>query len=70
MGHSGMRPNTLDLVNSPGSGRHQKKTPKKRNYPGSPMNGMKTQRKVAMTKIVLYDVGRRENEAPRQGATN
>ena len=61
----------MDLVNSPGSGRHQKKTRrKKRNYPGSPMNGVKTQRKVAMTKIVLYDVGRKKNEARRQGATN
>ena len=26
---------------------------KKRNCPGSPMNGMKTQRRVAMTKIVF-----------------
>ena len=43
----------MGLVSSPGSGRHQKKRPKKRNYPGSPMNGMKTQRKVAMTKIVF-----------------
>ena len=36
-----------------GSGRHQKKTLKKRNCPGSPTNGMKTQRRVAMTKIVF-----------------
>ena len=45
-------PNTLDWVKRPGSGLHQKKMLKKRNCPGSPMNGIKTQRRAAMVRIV------------------
>ena len=41
----------LDWVKSPGSGLHQKKMLKKRNWPGSQMNGMKTQRRAAMIRI-------------------
>ena len=44
--------NTMDWVKSPGSGLHQKKMLKKRNCPWSPMNGMKTQRRAAMIRIV------------------
>ena len=36
-----------------GECRHQKNTLKNRSFPGSTMNGMKTQRRVAMTKIVF-----------------
>ena len=43
------RPNTLAWVKSPGSEPHQKKMLKKRNCPGSPMNGMKD---AAMIRIV------------------
>ena len=46
------RLNTLDWVKSPGSGPLQKKMLKRKNCPMNVKNGMKTQRRAAMTKIV------------------
>ena len=42
----------MDWVKSPGSCPYHKKMLKKRNFQGSPMIGMKTQRRAAMTKLV------------------
>ena len=50
--HSRRRLNTLGWVKSPGSGPLQKKMLKKKSFSGSVKNGMKTQRRADITKIV------------------